>query len=51
MRVFGWPALIFALSLGGLVLALLGDGVWDAIGWAGLSSPALAVLWARFRRA
>ena len=51
---FRWPLLLALLSLAGLLAALLGDGVWDALGWL-LLAPALALglqglLKARMRR-
>ena len=39
MRVWGMPALLAALSGAGLVIALVGDGVWDAAGWVALGTP------------
>lgn len=45
-RVFAVPAALAAASLGGLVIALAGDGVSDAIGWACLAAPVGAVIWA-----
>ncbi|MEH6664642.1 MAG: hypothetical protein V7678_07305 [Brevundimonas sp.] len=48
--VFAVPALLAALSLTGLVGALLADGVWDRLGAALLAAPVAAVLWARLRR-
>jgi hypothetical protein len=34
-----------ALSAGGLVSALLGDGVWDLVSWLGFASPVGAAIW------
>jgi len=52
-RVFRWPAGLALLTLGGLLSALLGDGLWDALGWAALA-PALGLclrgLWLASRR-
>lgn len=45
-QVFGAPVLIAALSLFGLIAALLGDGAWDAIGAAALASSVAATIWA-----
>ncbi len=50
MRSLALPALIAAISATGLVLALLGDGVMDALAWLCLSLPLLAVLAALARR-
>lgn len=45
-QVFRAPILVGAISLFGLVAALLGDGVWDAIGEAALASSVATTLWA-----
>ncbi|WP_293393372.1 hypothetical protein [Phenylobacterium sp. RIFCSPHIGHO2_01_FULL_69_31] len=45
-RVFAAPSAIAALSLFGLVAALIGDGPWDAAGWLGLTAPLAALAWA-----
>ncbi|WP_178090937.1 hypothetical protein [Pseudomonas sp. Kh13] len=39
-RVLAWPAAIAALTAAGLFAALLGDGAWDMLAWAGLGIPA-----------
>lgn len=49
-RVFAWPAVLAASSLAGLVIALLGNGGYDAAGAALLSAPVLAVIWALIAR-
>jgi len=45
-QVFRAPAFIAALSLFGLVAALLGDGAWDVVGEAALASSVAATIWA-----
>lgn len=45
-QVFRAPAAIAALSLFGLVAALLGDGVWDVVGAVTLASSVVATVWA-----
>lgn len=45
------PAVLGIASLAGLVIGLVGDGALDALGWAGLLAPVLAMAWAWFRRA
>ncbi len=45
-QVFRAPAVIAALSLFGLVAALLGDGVWDVVGAVTLASSVAATIWA-----
>lgn len=49
-RVWLWPAIIFAASGVGLVVALIGNGIWDAAGWLGLLAPVAAIVWARSAR-
>lgn len=46
---FRWPVLIAALTLAGLVGALLEDGVWDGLGAALIAVSAGAVVWARVK--
>lgn len=38
-RLWGWPLLLAALTLAGLVSALVGDGACDAVSWVGLGLP------------
>jgi hypothetical protein len=33
------PAVLSVLSAGGLIFALVEDGVWDVLSWAALSIP------------
>lgn len=47
--IFHAPIVLFALSLIGLVGALLQDGVWDWVFAALLASPILATGWAVVR--
>ncbi|AGN81316.1 MULTISPECIES: hypothetical protein [Pseudomonas] len=53
VRLFAWPALIALLGFVGLFAALLGDGGWDVLAWAGLGLPALlsvrGLFWRRRR--
>jgi hypothetical protein len=42
---FALPVVIGVLSAVGLISALLGDGIWDAIAWLGLGIPALLGVW------
>jgi len=44
------PVLIGLASLIGLVVGLVGDGVFDALGWIGLLSVLLAIGWVWRRR-
>ena len=49
-RLWTLPVLIALASLIGLVVGLVGDGVFDALGWVGLLSVLLAIGWAWRRR-
>lgn len=50
-RIFATPIVIAAISIVGLVGALLGDGWLDVISWAGLLVPLAVIAWAlRYRR-
>ena len=44
-RVWSAPALLAVLSLVGLIAALLGDGVLDAISYLLLAIPLAAIVW------
>ena len=48
--VFAVPAVVAVLSLTGLVAALIGDGVWDAVGWLGLGACVAVLVWALIAR-
>jgi hypothetical protein len=50
LRVWGVPLLLMAATALGLVAALLGDGVWDALSWAALGVPLATVCWYAFAR-
>lgn len=50
-RTLAVPALLAASSVVGLLSALFGDGVWDALSWATLGLPLAAIAWAWRRRA
>jgi len=49
-QVFRAPIVLAALSAFGLVTALLGDGVWDAVGIAALSASIATLFWALVAR-
>lgn len=50
LAIFGAPIILFALSLIGLIGALLEDGQWDGLGAALLGTPLLVLAWALIRR-
>ena len=45
-RTFGVPAVIALASAVGLVSALIGDGVFDAVSWIALGTVIGALIWA-----
>jgi hypothetical protein len=47
-RTLGVPALIAAATLAGLLIALLGDGVYDWIAWVALTVPVAIVILSRW---
>jgi hypothetical protein len=40
-QIFAAPIVVGALSIVGLVAALVGDGWWDALSWLSLTLPVL----------
>jgi hypothetical protein len=44
-RVFAIPLLLAVLSAIGLLAALIGDNLWDALSWLGLGVPVAVILW------
>ncbi|MGF6430430.1 MULTISPECIES: hypothetical protein [Bradyrhizobium] len=49
-QIFGAPLVIAIVSTVGLISALVGDGWWDAVSWAGLGLPVLLYLLFIWRR-
>ncbi|KRR05745.1 hypothetical protein CQ12_41180 [Bradyrhizobium jicamae] len=49
-QIFAAPIAIGALSTVGLLAALVGDGVWDAVSWLALALPILLYLFFVARR-
>ena len=43
-RIYGWPLVLQVLTLIGLVAALIGDGIWDAVSWAALAPLPLVIV-------
>jgi hypothetical protein len=48
--IFLIPAIIAAVSCGGLISALVGDDIWDVLSWLTLSVPVAVCVWYAFRR-
>ena len=44
-RIFGAPTLLAALTVFGLLAALLGEGWWHALAWLALSIPLVSIAW------
>ena len=44
-QIFRLPLLLGLLSVVGLVSALVGDDIWDALSWIMLSIPVLVIVW------
>lgn len=44
-RLWSLPLLIALLTAGGLVVALLGDGIWDALSWLMFAAPLMSITW------
>ncbi len=42
-QIYGPAIVIAAITLYGLLSALLGDGVWDAFSWVALSIPLFVI--------
>ena len=49
-RTFALPLFIGITSIVGLLAALLGDGVYDAVSWLGLGIPVAAVIYSYAKR-
>lgn len=44
-QIFRWPLAIGVLSTVGLISALVGDGLWNAVSWLALLLPILLYGW------
>lgn len=44
-QIFGVPILLAITTAAGLLSALLGDGVWNALSWLALGIPLVIVAW------
>lgn len=49
-QIFLIPAIIAVITAIGLVSALLGDGVWDAVSWVALGLPIVVLGYCLLRR-
>jgi hypothetical protein len=44
-RIFAVPLALGVVSAVGLIAALVGDDLWDAVGWLGLGIPLIVTAW------
>ena len=44
-KVYGPAIVIAGITLGGLLSALFGDGVWDELSWCALAVPLAVLAW------
>ncbi len=45
LSVWGWPVALALLTAAGLLSALLGDGLWDAVSCVALGIPTAVCVW------
>jgi xanthosine utilization system XapX-like protein len=50
MNLWGAPVALGFLTLIGLISALLGDGIWDAVSALALGTPVAVSIWYGLRR-
>jgi hypothetical protein len=50
MQIWGAPIVLAILTTVGLISALLGDGIWDALSAVALGAPCLVGAWYCLRR-
>jgi hypothetical protein len=48
--IFAIPLVVAVLSLFGLIAALVGDGVWNVVGWIALGASVAVLAWALVAR-
>jgi hypothetical protein len=44
-KVYGPAIAISVITIYGLLLALLGDGIWDELSWVALTIPLAVLVW------
>ncbi|BCA56537.1 hypothetical protein W02_36770 [Nitrospira sp. KM1] len=44
-EIWGMPIILGVVSAVGLISALLGDGIWDALSWVALAAPLIVIGW------
>jgi uncharacterized membrane protein YkvI len=48
-QIWGMPVVLGLLTIVGLLVALLGDGIWDLVSVAALAVPVLVGCWHAFK--
>lgn len=48
-QIFAMPLALGVVSAIGLVVALVGDDLWDVLGWLGLGIPLIITTWCMVR--
>jgi len=44
-KIYGSAAVLAAITAAGLLSALFGDGLWDAVSWVALAVPLFVIVW------
>jgi hypothetical protein len=44
-QIFAVPTALGAITAIGLIAALVGDGIWDVVGWLSLGVPVVVIVW------
>lgn len=44
-RIYGPAVFLGILTIGGLLSALFGDGIWNVLSWIALAIPLIVIVW------
>jgi hypothetical protein len=44
-KIYGSAAILATITVGGLLSALFGDGIWDELSWVALAIPLVVIVW------
>ena len=44
-KIYGSASVLAAITGSGLLSALFGDGLWDAVSWVALAAPLFVIVW------
>jgi hypothetical protein len=50
LHLWGWPLLLAALIMFGLLAALIGTGFWHWLSWLALTAPVVTMGWYLFKK-